>query len=131
VTIEQAFRQALTGNAGVAAIVAQRVYPMIAPSTAAKPFIVYTVINKQPLVALSGPVATTQASFEVDCVAATYLGSKSLAAAVRSALDSWTGGTSPTVTNCVVDKDVDTLEFPQSGEELTYHVVQDYSVWYA
>jgi hypothetical protein len=130
-TIEQAFRQALVTNAGVSALLAQRVYPLIAPETAAKPFVVYTMLNKDPLTALSGALVTTQATVEVDCVATTYLGSKALADAVRSALAAWTGGTSPSVTSCTIDKDMDALEFPVSGDGITYHVVQDYTIWYA
>lgn len=93
---EAAVRSTLVGNAGVAAIIGSKVYPVLAPASAALPFVTWRRIGVQRQQSLSGPVGMPTVLLSVDVFAETYEGVRDLADAVRVCLDGW-GGTVDTV----------------------------------
>lgn len=85
--IEERLFYYLTGNPGVAALVTDRVYPLIAPQDAALPYLVYQRISTARERSHSGPSGLAHPRFQVTAVAATYSAVRNLANAVRIALD--------------------------------------------
>jgi hypothetical protein len=81
----------LKDAAGVAALVAGRVYPLQAPQNATAPFIVYQRISSRRVRSVDGPSGLAQPRIQVDAYAATYAGAKALASAIRTALDGYRG----------------------------------------
>ncbi len=81
----------LSTDAAVAALVAQRIYPIIAPQEAATPFIVQARSSTQRFTALSGPGGLAQARVEISAWADTFDACRALADAVRLALDGFSG----------------------------------------
>lgn len=63
-SIEASFRSLITGNAGIAAIVSSRVYPIVAPDNCVFPCITYQRINTSREHRLDGPGNFTTALFE-------------------------------------------------------------------
>jgi hypothetical protein len=96
-TAGEAVYSVLTGDAGVSAIVGNRIFPGVIPEGSLLPVIVYSVISDVPENSLTGSVATraVNARVQVDCYARPtsaggggYAQVQALAAAVDSALAS-------------------------------------------
>lgn len=90
-TLEASLFGFLTGDAGIAAIVDDRVYPGTAPQGTATPFIIYnkTSRDRQQLFCGTADLMTTQIS--IDCYANTYRESVLLANLVTDALQDFSG----------------------------------------
>jgi hypothetical protein len=72
----------------LAPLVNDRVYPLQMPqSQAAYPSVVYTRIASEPQNRLSAGASLDQVRMQIDCYDTTYLGAKTLAASVRSAME--------------------------------------------
>jgi hypothetical protein len=90
---EAAVRSALVADAGVAAIIGTKVYPVLAPASAALPFATWRRIGVQRQQGLSGPIGMPTVLLSVDLFAETYERVRELADAVRQCLDGWGGTT--------------------------------------
>lgn len=89
---EAVLRNALVTTTAVSAIVGSRVFPVIAPATAALPYITYRRASVQRTQSLSGPIGVPTVTVELDVVAATYEAARGLADKCRQVLDGY-GGT--------------------------------------
>lgn len=90
---EIAIRQQLVSDAGVAALVGNKVYPVLAPASADLPFITWRRISVQRQQGLSGPVGMPTVLLSLDLFAETYEAVRELSDACRKALDGWGGTT--------------------------------------
>ena len=127
---ETVLRSALVANAGVSAIVGSRIYPLLAPKTAALPFIAWRRAGIQRQQSLAGPVGTPIVRVELSMYATTYEDARELADSVRVVLDGY-GGTlnNPEVKHVALDDESD--DFVQlAGADLpaVYQVTQTYTV---
>ena len=80
--------------AGIQALVGQgtspqssRIYPTIAPESAALPLIEYSVVTDEPESTLTGVGDTHRQRIQISCHALTYDGAQALANAVHDALE--------------------------------------------
>lgn len=89
---ESVLLNALVTTTTVSSIVSSRVFPVLAPTTAALPFITYRRTGIKRAQTLTGPMGTPQVSMDFDVYATTYEGARDLADRVRSVLDGY-GGT--------------------------------------
>lgn len=82
----------LSAAAAVTALIgagsASRLYPGVAPAGAALPYVVYSEVASVPDVTHDGPSTSGLRLVQLSCVAATYLGARSLAAKLIAAIDS-------------------------------------------
>ena len=81
----------LTENAGVSAIVGNKVYPQIAAQGAAFPFVVYVLQDNSPSDTKSGPSTLDEVRYDIVAAAETYADLSSLTERIRLALDRYTG----------------------------------------
>ena len=81
----------LTENAGVSAIVGNKVYPQIAAQGAAFPFVVYVLQDNSPSDTKSGPSTLDEVRYDIVAAAETYASLSSLTERIRLALDRYTG----------------------------------------
>lgn len=83
----------LTADAGVAALVADRIYGGVAPEQAPAPLVIYSKRSAEhdPTLAPDGDGALVTAAIDVLCIAPTYPLLKALGEAVRQAL-AWQQG---------------------------------------
>jgi len=110
VNIEEALYYHLSHTAGVTALVSTRIYPLVAPQDAARPYLVYQRISTPRVRSHSGPSGLAHPRFQITGVAASYSAARGLANAVRAALDGYSGamGSAPGVqTAAFVDNEND------------------------
>lgn len=88
---EQVVKHRIEASPVTARLLGFRVYPIVAPVSAALPFAVYqrSVIERNQT--LSVPVGVPRVSVQVDTYAATYEECREIADAMRQNLDGWTG----------------------------------------
>ena len=81
----------LTEDAGVSAVVGNKVYPQIAAQGAAFPFVVYVLQDNSPSDTKSGPSTLDEVRYDIVAAAETYTELSSLTERIRLALDRYTG----------------------------------------
>jgi len=128
---EAAIRSVLVADADVARLLGTRIYPVIAPASAAVPFATYRRSAVQRQQSLSGPTGVTTVILSLDLYAESYEAVRDLADRCRRALDGW-GGTSPesvVVNNVSLDNEADGFAQLAGGEAPPlYSVSQTYSI---
>jgi hypothetical protein len=127
---EAVLRAALVGNVAVSALVSGRVYPLVAPISAAVPYITWRRAGIQREHSFGGPVGTPQVTVEYALFAATYESARDLADKVRLVLDGY-GGTVDNVEVKHVELQDEFDDFVQlSGGDLppSYQVTQRFTV---
>lgn len=106
--IEDGLYSYLTNNAGVKAIVASRVYPLVIAQKTALPAITYQTSSLKPDRNLSGNTGRMTATVQLNAWAETYTEVKSLAEALRSALNDYSGAMgSDTIRRSGVESETD------------------------
>lgn len=115
----------LTGEATITAIVGSRVFINKAPQTAAYPHIVITLMaanNHLTLNASSNEFRTL--TFDIDCRAKTSVGAESLAEAVRTFIDDYTGAAGTyTIQAVLMNGETDDYEPPADASDVGVHTV--------
>lgn len=90
-SLEAALYSKLTGDSGVAALVAGRVYPMHLPQASTLPALVYERISTVRAYAHDGQQSPTVVRMQVDSVAGTLAVARSCAEAVLACLSGFVG----------------------------------------
>ncbi len=91
--IEADLFAALTGHAGLSALVGSRVYPLILPQNPTYPAVTYQRISTPMAQVVTGAVAAASTRFQVNVWANTYSSAVNVAAQIRAALLAMTGAT--------------------------------------
>ena len=86
-SIETDLYTTLSTTAGVTAICSTRIYPSLAPESAALPYLTYQLITGDRINTITGVDDMTRKRIQMSCHASTYAESKSLSAAVYAALE--------------------------------------------
>lgn len=89
--IEEALRAVLLADAGVAALVGTRVYPLVLPQAGTLPAITYQVVAGDADYVMEGASGLAFKRVQVDCWADTYSAAAGLRAAVTAALGGFAG----------------------------------------
>lgn len=127
---EAVLRTALVGNTSVTAMVGTRIYPLLAPKTAALPFITWRRSGISREHTLAGPMGVPNVSVEMQSFAATYEDVREVADRVRLVLDGY-GGTVNNVEVKHVSLEQESDDFVQlAGGDLppAYQVTQTFNV---
>lgn len=66
-SVSAALYTILTGHPGLAALVADRIYPAAAPPDAVEPFVVYTLVSDPRVSSHDGPSGLGRARYQFDC----------------------------------------------------------------
>ena len=130
--IEKLLTLLLKNDAGVLAIVANRIYPMLVPQDAAMPALTYQKISGNWQVQMDGPHNMSRERFQINCWAETYAGAKSLADAVRAELNGYdTGNASIGVHLITLENETDLLvDVGDMRGTRRYARAMDFMVWY-
>ena len=86
-SIETTLYSTLANNATVAALVSARIYPALAPESAAFPYLTYFNVAGSRISTLPGVGDGVRKRIQINCNAETYAGSKTLGSAVIGALE--------------------------------------------
>lgn len=76
----------LTNNTAISALIGNHLYPTQAPQNLEAPFVVYTLIHYEELMAHSGPTGDRMAEIQFNVVAATVVSAESVSDAFTTAL---------------------------------------------
>ena len=129
--IEEALRTALLADGTVAGLVGQRVYPLVLPTRAALPAVVYQRISGVRVASHDGPSELARPRFQFACIGSTYAGAKTVANAVRTALDGYSGTVSEVqVFVALLENEVDFYTFESDEAAGTCTVLVDFLIWH-
>ena len=124
--IETAIRYILINDATVKAITT-RCYPVTIPQSPTYPLILYTKITGMRDHHLRGPSGHAHPRFQVEAWSKTYTEAKTLADAIREALDGYAGTVSGTIIrSCLIESERD--DYQKAVE--VYRELQDYFIWH-
>ncbi len=90
---EAVLRSALVANSAVTNLVGTRIYPLVAPASAAMPFVTWRRMGIQRQQTLGSPMGTPKLTLEYAIYGSTYDQAREVADAMRLVLDGY-GGTS-------------------------------------
>jgi hypothetical protein len=117
--------QRLTSQTSVSSLVSQRVFPLIAPAGTPLPLIVYQRTAVERPQALGGNVGNPVVTLQLTSYGTSYTSVKSIARAVRLAVDNWTGTTAGvTIQRTTLTGEADGAEMPQDDQMLPYYTVE-------
>ena len=128
---EKLIADRLQADPAVATILGGRVYPVIAPASAALPFATWRRAAVQREQTLGGPLGMPTVSLAVDLYAETYEAVRELADAVRACLNGFGGSVGNSYTVSLVSLQNESDGFVQlAGGDLppVYSVTQTYTI---
>jgi hypothetical protein len=128
VTLGKYLRLVLTGDAGVAAVAADRVYTEVLPQAGAVPAIVFTEVSGEDDIALDGPTGASARRVQVDSWGKTRADATALGLAVRAALAGHVGGAAGLDVQGVF---LGSERWDFDAETALYRTSQDFEVWLA
>lgn len=128
---EQLVIDQLENAPGVADLLAGRVYPVIAPASAALPFATWRRVGVQREMTLNGPTGMPTVTLSLDIFGETYTAVREIADRCREVLNGFTGGVGNYVQVAIVSCLNESDGFVQlAGGELppVYSVTQTYTI---
>lgn len=114
----------LENDAGVGAVAGDRIHPLNLPQNATLPALTYQRISGPRLRHLGGSSSFGTARIQINCWAATYLGSQLLAAAVRASLNGFIGNLTTLKVSIGLENEFD--DYDEESRE--WRIVQDYVI---
>ena len=130
---EAVLRTALVGTTAVTSLVGTRIYPVLAPASAALPFVTWRRSGIQREQTLAGPMGLPRVTVEYSIYGTTYEEARQVADAMRVVLDGY-GGTSDNTTVRQTSLEDESDDFVQlAGADLppVYQVTQRYDCWWS
>jgi hypothetical protein len=129
---EAVLRTALVANTAVTSIVSTRIYPVLAPASAALPFVTWrrTGISREQT--LSAPMGVPRVSVDYSIYAATYEQARDVADAMRLCLDGY-GGTADNTEvkqTSLENESDDFVTLAGADMPSVYQITQTYDVWW-
>jgi hypothetical protein len=117
--------QRLTSQTAVSSLISSRVYPLIAPQGTPLPLVVYQRIAVERPQSLGGNVGNPVVTLQLTTYGTSYTSVKSIARAVRLAVDGWTGTTAGvTIQRSTLKTEADGVDLPADDQMLPYYSVQ-------
>lgn len=131
-SIETAIYNLLKDDAGVAAIVGVRIKPVYVPQGMAVPAITYQQLSGLKGHTLVDSVNMRESLWQINCWATSTLSSRTLADAVRGALDNFSGTKNSVVIQCIHLEDEDDLIERKPGTDVVTRNGKrlDFRIWF-
>lgn len=129
--IEEALVDILEADAAVAAVVDDRIYPIVLPQGAMLPAIVYQRISGPRAETMQGPSGLAWPRFQFVSVGATFGDAMAVAVAVRQALDGYRGMVGGVTIHGILILNEFQQFNPATAEEAeSWLIYQDFRVWH-
>lgn len=129
---EAVLRSALTASTAVTTLIGARIYPVLAPASAALPLVTWRRSGIQREQTLGGPMGMPRVTVEYSIYGTTYENAREIADAMRVVLDGY-GGTDGTTTVKQTSLENESDDFVTlAGADLppVYQITQTYDVWW-
>jgi hypothetical protein len=129
---EAVLRSALVGSTAVASLVSSRIYPLLAPSSAALPYVTWRRSGISREQTLAAPMGVPRVTVEYSIYGTTYEQAREVADSMRLVLDGYGG----TVDNTVVrqasleSESDDFVELAGADLPPVYQITQTYDIWW-
>lgn len=117
----------LAADGGLAALVADRIYPTIAAASVAKPYLTWQHIDGPRPAALDGPSGMVRSTIQFDAWATSQRGAALVFHALRAALNGYRGDMGSTRVNSVI---LDTRRDGFEDETRLHRVSADFVIWH-
>lgn len=129
---EAVLRTALVGSTAVTSLVSARIYPVLAPASAALPFVTWRRTGIEREHTLSTPMGVPRVSVEYSIYATTYEQARDVADAMRVVLDGYGGSANNTeVKQTSLENESDDF-VTLAGADMppVYQITQSYDIWW-
>jgi hypothetical protein len=129
---ESVLRVVLSQNTAVSSLVGTQIYPVIAPSEATYPFVIWRRIQVQRQHHLAGPMGSPRVTVEYAIYGATYDQARNVSDAMRRVLDGYRGVVDNTVVqHASVENETDDF-VSLTGAELppSYQITMTVDTWW-
>lgn len=130
---EAVLRSALVASTAVTSVIGSRIYPVLAPASAALPFVTWRRSGIERAQTLTGPAGLPRVSVEYSIFGTTYEQARSVADAMRVVLDGY-GGTADNTTvkqTSLEDESDDFVTLAGADLPPVYQVTQRYDLWWS
>jgi hypothetical protein len=127
--LEQAVFQRLASSTAVLDLISSstRITPNHLPQNPTLPALTYHEISRTTVSAFGADTGDAMKHIQISCWGRDYPSAKALAEAVRGRMQRWDASTVTTIQDCFLENEFD-LPFDERTE--TYHVPQDYLIWF-
>lgn len=117
--------QRLTSQTAVSSLIGSRVFPLLAPTGTPLPLVVYQRTSVERPRSLTGNVGNPVVTLQLTTYGTSYTSVKTIARAVRLAVDNWTGTTAGvTIQRTTLVTEADGVDMPADDQMLPYYNVQ-------
>lgn len=132
-SLANAIYSRLSGYSDLSDLVGARIYPQVAPASAASPYIVFQRISTPREHSSRGPAGLVRPRVQVDCYGATQVDADNVSDAVRHALDGFAGtvGGVRILHSTLVDEADEIAASIAGSEAHVYRRRMDFLVWHA
>ena len=129
---EAVLRSALTASTAVTTLIGSRIYPVLAPASAALPLVTWRRSGIQREQTLGGPMGMPRVTVEYSIYGTTYENAREIADAMRSVLDGYGGAEGTTQVNQTSLENESDDFVTLAGADLppVYQITQSYDVWW-
>lgn len=129
---EAVLRSALTASTAVTTLIGSRIYPVLAPSSAALPLVTWRRTGIQREQTLGRPAGMPRVTIEYSIYGTTYENAREIADAMRVVLDGYGGSDGTTQVNQTSLEDESDDFVTLAGADLppVYQITQRYDVWW-
>lgn len=129
---EAVLRSALTASTAVTTLIGSRIYPVLAPSSAALPLVTWRRTGIQREQTLGRPAGMPRVTIEYSIYGTTYENAREIADAMRVVLDGYGGADGTTQVNQTSLEDESDDFVTLAGADLppVYQITQRYDVWW-
>lgn len=133
-TIETALYSHLSTQAGITALVSNRIYATVPPSSPTYPFITFQIFSNAPEHHMGGAAGLTVVKLQIDAWAFLVQEQQDISEAIRNELDGFRGAMGTellAIRNCFLETR-NTFEEPdKQGKNLPVHRASlDFSIWH-
>jgi len=129
--IEQGIFARLSGQTGVTNLVDKKIYAGVAPQGVGLPYITFFKVSESQPHAMIGDPSILRPRIQVSCWSTDYSQIKSIASAIRTALQDYsatTGGI--TFQRILYEDETNITEVDPDTNKIIYQVAQDYFAWH-
>ena len=117
--------QRLTSQTAVSQYIGTRVYPLLAPTGTPLPLVIYQRTAVERPQSLAGNVGNPVVTLQLTTYGTSYTSVKTIARAVRLAVDGWTGTTAGVkIQRTTLVTEADGVDMPADDQMLPYYSVQ-------
>lgn len=129
---EAVLRSALTASTAVTTLIGSRIYPVLAPASAALPLVTWRRSGIQREQTLGGPMGLPRVTVEYSIYGTTYENAREIADAMRLVLDGYGGveGTTQVNQTSLENESDDFVTLAGADLPPVYQITQSYDVWW-